>query len=86
MNQVLLQRDGQGEGVIDLVLAKLPLMRGKYRMNFYLTCENTLHFYEHALDCLRFEVKHPGLERGVVFLPHEWEAERNALPLESTSP
>ena len=86
MNQVLLQRDGQGEGVADLVLAKLPLMRGKYRMNFYLTCENTLHFYEHALDCLRFEVKHPGLERGVVFLPHEWEAERNESALELTSP
>lgn len=79
MNEVLLQRDEQGEGVADLVLGKLPLMRGKYRMNFYLTCENTLHFYEHALDCVRFEVKHPGLERGVVFLPHAWEAERAEL-------
>ena len=72
MNEALLQRDLQGEGVVELAFSKLPLMRGKYRMNFYLTCENTLHFYEHALDCVRFEVTHPGLERGVVFLPHEW--------------
>lgn len=73
MNEAMLQRDAQGDGVTELVFSKLPLMRGKYRMNFYLTCENTLHFYEHALDCVRFEVRHAGLERGIVFLPHEWE-------------
>ncbi|RYZ13316.1 MAG: ABC transporter ATP-binding protein [Comamonadaceae bacterium] len=75
MNQVLLERDEHGEGSVELVFSRLPLMRGKYRMNFYLTCEGTLHFYEHALDCVRFEVRHPGLERGVVFLPHEWQLE-----------
>lgn len=84
MNEMVLQRDAQGEGVAELVFSKMPLMRGKYRMNFYLTCENTLHFYEHALDSVRFEVKHAGLERGMFFLPHEWES--GAMNLVAAAP
>lgn len=84
MNETLLRRDTQGEGVAELVFSKLPLMRGKYRMNFYLTCENTLHFYEHALDSVRFEVKHMGLERGIVFLPHEWVIGESDVALAGT--
>lgn len=67
-----LARDANGDGVATVVFRALPLMRGKYRMNFYLACERMLHFYEHALVCVRFEVKQEGLERGVVFIPHEW--------------
>lgn len=68
-----LERDANGDGVATVIFPALPLMRGRYRMNFYLACERMLFFYEHALVCVRFEVRQDGLERGVVFIPHHWD-------------
>ena len=77
--EALLARDARGDGQVQLVLPRLPLMRGRYRMNFYLASEQVIHFYDHALVCVRFEVVQDSLERGVVFIPHEWRVSAGAV-------
>lgn len=61
-----------GCGHASLVFAKMPLMRGKYRMSIFLGCEHSIHVYDHALYCVELDVTHGGLEQGLVFLPHTW--------------
>lgn len=69
---VLLQRSPDGSGMAELLLPKIPLMRGSYRLSVYLACERMIHVYDHATYCIELEVYHPSIEQGVVFLPHQW--------------
>jgi len=57
---------------VQLQLPALPLMPGRYLLSVFLTCERTLHVYDHATHCLRFEVIHSGPAQGLVFLPRRW--------------
>lgn len=69
---VAIRLDAQCHGEVRLRFPKLPLMRGRYRLTIYLTCERTLHLYDQALYCSEFEVVHHGVEQGIIFLPHVW--------------
>ncbi|MDD2743482.1 MAG: ABC transporter ATP-binding protein [Rhodocyclaceae bacterium] len=64
-----------GRGQVTLRFPALPLMRGEYRLTIFLACERVIHVYDHALYCVELEVIHPGIEQGVVFLPHAWNDE-----------
>ena len=66
------RRNPDGSGTVELLLPKLPLMRGTYRLNLYLACERLIHVYDEAANCVELEVSHAGIEQGVVFLPHQW--------------
>lgn len=71
---VVVQRNPDGSGVVELFFPAIPLMRGSYRMSVYLACERMLHVYDHAVYCIELEVSHTGIEQGVVFLPHQWRS------------
>jgi len=72
LDGVVLQRNAAGSGQAQLQLPALPLMTGSYWLSVFLTCERTLHVYDHATHCLRFEVCHSGPHQGLVFLPRRW--------------
>ncbi len=61
-----------GAGRVTLEFARLPLMRGKYRLTIFLACERSIHIYDHAQYCVEFDVQQQGLYQGTVFLPHTW--------------
>jgi len=70
---------------VQLQLPALPLMPGRYLLSVYLTCERTLHIYDQAVYCLRFEVIHSGpATPGVVFLPRRWNEQ--TVPLVPLGP
>ncbi len=81
---IAISLDENSRGEVCLKFPKIPLMRGRYRLTIYLTCERTLHLYDQALYCSEFEVVHHGIEQGVVFLPHAWNhGATNSVPLQS---
>jgi len=68
-----LERQASACYQVQLQLPALPLMPGRYLLSVYLTCERTLHIYDHAAHCLRFEVIYSGPPLpGLVFLPRLW--------------
>lgn len=71
---VPIDRKPDGNAVAELVLPRLPLMRGEYSMSLFLGCERMMHIYDHAPHCVRFEVMQPGIEQGVVFIERQWRS------------
>lgn len=71
---VTIARAPDGSATVELVLPKLPLMRGEYSMSLFLGCERMMHIYDHAPHCVRFEVMQPGIEQGLVFIERHWQA------------
>lgn len=71
---VPIARAPDGSASVELVLPKLPLMRGEYSMSLFLGCERMMHIYDHAAHCVRFEVMQPGIEQGLVFIERHWQA------------
>jgi len=69
---------------VQLQLPALPLMSGRYLLSVFLTCERTLHVYDQATHCLRFEVIHSGPAQGLVFLPRRWNEQ--TVPLVPLGP
>jgi len=69
---------------VQLQLPALPLMSGRYLLSVFLTCERTLHVYDQATHCLRFEVLHNGPAQGLVFLPRCWNGQ--TVPLVPLGP
>jgi lipopolysaccharide transport system ATP-binding protein len=61
-----------GEATVNLVFPKIPLIHGRYRLTIFLACERAIHVYDQALYCATLDVRHPGAEQGVCFLPHRW--------------
>lgn len=70
--EMVLDEDGRGE--VELYFPKIPLMRGRYHMSIYLTCDRMLHVYDQAQTAVTFEMHQPNIEKGVVFLGHQWHA------------
>ena len=70
-----------GAGRATLEFARLPLMRGKYRLTIFLACERSIHIYDHAQYCVELDVQQQGLYQGTVFLPHTW----NDVPFKITN-
>jgi lipopolysaccharide transport system ATP-binding protein len=70
---ITLNRNSRGEGQVTLDFPMLPLMRGRYRLSIYLTCERMIHVYDQAVACSDFTVQQAYIEKGVAFLPHRWE-------------
>lgn len=70
---VEIKRDAHGFGVASVRFRQLSLLRGEYWLGVVLMCENGIHFYDAAMRVARVEITQPGLVRGFVLLPHEWE-------------
>ncbi len=65
-------RDGNGRGQATVVFPQLPLLKGEYRVTAFLACEQGVHVYDHAPQCLTLDVSQEGAIQGVVALPHHW--------------
>ena len=70
---VTLRVDAQGYGQARLVLARIPLLKGRYDVTTILTTEDGVHPYELVMNSLVLDVTQQGLEQGVVALAHEWQ-------------
>ena len=70
---VTLRVDAQGYGQARLVLARIPLLKGRYDVTTILTTEDGVHPYELVMNSLVLNVTQQGLEQGVVALAHEWQ-------------
>ncbi|SIO14975.1 lipopolysaccharide transport system ATP-binding protein [Sulfurivirga caldicuralii] len=68
--------DARGRGGVQLVFARLPLLKGVYTVSVYLMCENTVLVIDQAEHAAQFEVRQQTPEIGRVLLPRRW------LPLE----
>lgn len=66
-------RDSAGKGKVTLVFEQFSLLKGEYWVYAFLMCENAIHVYEGTHVVARIYVTQPGLEVGVVALPHRWE-------------
>ena len=69
-----------GRGSVALILPKIPLLKGKYDVTVFLTCERGLHVYESVPKAISLEVRQDTLEQGMVSLPHYWEVKPGDAP------
>jgi len=69
---VVLHRGVDGRGQVEIAYPRIPLLKGEYTISVFLTCERILHVYDYAERYIELTVSQPGLEQGVVALPHSW--------------
>lgn len=69
---LIITRDSQGHAKVRVRFAQLALLKGDYRVDVYLLCENAIHVYDKAEAVAVFRVRQHGLEQGVVSLPRQW--------------
>lgn len=69
---VAIERREDASYLLKLAFPALPLMKGTFRLSVFLACERGLHVYDHAPNCVEFDVLHEVPAQGVVFLPHVW--------------
>lgn len=67
---VVMEDAGRGRSTV--VFPHIPLLKGEYHISAFLACEQGLHVYDHAPQCLTLEVSQEGVLQGVVALPHQW--------------
>ena len=67
------ERDADGGGEVTVTLSRLPLLRGDYRVDVFLLCEQGIHLYDAAKGVGSVSVTQRGRELGVVRVPHHWE-------------
>jgi lipopolysaccharide transport system ATP-binding protein len=71
-NSGAIQRKPNGEGMARVLFPQLPLLKGEYRITFFLACEQGLHPYDHTMGSVVLDVAQDGLMQGLVSLPHQW--------------
>jgi len=69
---VAIERREDASYLLKLAFPALPLMKGTFRLSVFLACERGLHVYDHAPNCVEFDVLHEVPAQGFVFLPHVW--------------
>lgn len=70
-----IRRDPTGKGCVRLSLPAAPLLKGRYHLTLFLTCEHVLHVYDQAWRCVTLDVSQNDNLQGVVALPNLWEGE-----------
>ena len=66
-------RHEDGSGEVTAVFPKFSLLKGNYWVEVYLLCEAGIHVYDSAAMAAELDVSQPGMELGVVALPHTWK-------------
>ena len=66
--------DSQGNGRIQIVYEQLPLLKGTYYIGVLLFCERGIFLHDEADPAVTLHVSQPNKERGIVYLPHRWQA------------
>jgi lipopolysaccharide transport system ATP-binding protein len=65
--------DESGKGQATVIFPQIPLLKGEYRVTVFLACEQGLHVYDYAPQCLTLDISQEGMIQGVVALPHRWQ-------------
>ncbi len=73
-SSVHIERNAAGEGRVTLCFPRAALLKGEYHVGAYLFCERGLHSYEWVDPITSFHVVQQSVARGVVALPHRWQA------------
>ncbi len=66
--------DSQGNGRIQIVYERLPLLKGTYYVGVLLFCERGVFLHDEADPAITLHVSQPNKERGFVYLPHRWQS------------
>ena len=69
------QIDEEGNAHIQVEFPKLPLLKGTYYVGVLLFCQRGIFLYDEADPVATLQVSQPNQERGVVMLPHTWQAQ-----------
>lgn len=69
---LVFHRDPTGAGVARIVVDRIPLNAGRYRVGVYLFCERGLHGYAMSDPCAFITLEHGGRERGALLLEGAW--------------
>lgn len=72
IDKFVTQRSADGSGEVTAVFPGFALLKGSYWIEIFLLCENGIHVYDSASRVAEIEVSQPGMELGVVLLPHAW--------------
>jgi len=72
-DHVPMERTSDGDGRVELVFPRLPLLSGSYWASVYLLCENGIHVYDYVNLVAEINVTQVNLEQGIVSLPHTWK-------------
>lgn len=74
VNGVKPRLDAQGNGQIQITFPQLPLLKGTYYVGVMLFCQRGLFLHDQADPVVTLHVTQPNQERGIVQLPHTWQA------------
>ncbi len=66
--------DESGKGIIRIHYENMPLFKGTYYIGVLLFCERGLFLHDEADPAVTLYVTQPNQERGVVYIPHQWDA------------
>lgn len=66
--------DIDGHAHIQVEFPKLPLLKGTYYIGVLLFCQRGIFLYDEADPVATLQISQPNQERGVVMLPHTWQA------------
>jgi lipopolysaccharide transport system ATP-binding protein len=72
IDRFVAERAADGSGEVTAVFPQFALLKGNYWLEIFLLCEKGIHVYDSAHRIAELEVSQPGMELGVVLLPHAW--------------
>ncbi len=71
-NKTAVTVDANGNGNATVIFPCIPLLKGEYHITAFVLCEQGLHIYDSAEQCMSLEISQEGMTQGLVWLPHEW--------------
>ena len=71
---VIIERDEQGQGEVSINFPALPLRKGEYLLTAYLGSEDAIHIYDCAQITTTLYIEDSLPEPGLVKLPHYWHS------------
>jgi lipopolysaccharide transport system ATP-binding protein len=65
-------RQADGSGQVQMVLPRLPLLKGRYAVTAFLLSEDGLHPYDQVMQAAQITVEQDSPLQGFVSLPRRW--------------
>jgi lipopolysaccharide transport system ATP-binding protein len=72
LDGAVVHRNADGSGWAQMVLMKVPLLKGRYSLTAFLLSEDGLHPYDQVMQAAQVTVEQDGPLQGFVSLPRRW--------------
>jgi lipopolysaccharide transport system ATP-binding protein len=72
LDGAVVHRNVDGSGWAQMVLTKVPLLKGRYSLTAFLMSEDGLHPYDQVMQAAQVTVEQDGPLQGFVSLPRRW--------------